>query len=199
MPHKVDTKCPRCTLCAEFEFAEVVRIGLKADVAFFEESALFEYRRFQDGCGHYWHGALYYAGLHGDPCAALGDLPSGYESGNWSHSKFLQRSHGLEIGSVRCMHCHFLGEHTLKWPDDAYYVVSYRQQVLWAFHRESASELNDYLLSKSRNISRYRWASFLLHLPTTFKTQKARGVVSRQLLKLLAGTQIPSGTHAHRR
>lgn len=199
MPHKVDVKCPRCALCAEFEFAEVCRIALKADVAFFEESSLFEYRQFQDRFGHHWHGALYYAGLHGDPHVALGILPQGYEPGNWSHSQFLQRSHGLEIGSLRCVHCHLRRPHTLRWPDEAYYTVTHKNHALWAFHRESANDLRDYLLSKTRDVSKYRWSSFLLHVPTVFKTQKARETVSRQLLRLLGGPQIPGDSHARKK
>lgn len=187
MPHKVDVKCPHCGRRAEFEFAEVCRIERKTDIAFFKSSATFEYRQFQDSCGHYWHGALYFAGLHGDPCVAIHDLPAGYKPGDWSHSKYMYRSNGLDVGSVRCEHCHFRAKHDLVWPDDAYFSISYRNSVLWAFNRDSASVLNDYLVSKSREISRFRWASFLLHIPTVFKTRGARAAVSRQLLRLLAG------------
>lgn len=188
MPHRVDVKCPRCAARAEFEFAEVHRIELKKDVPFFRDSPLFEYRMFQDSCGHYWHGAIFYAGLHGDPQSALHELPAGYEPRDWSHSKYLYRSGDLDLGSVRCEHCHLRAKHTLRWPEDAYFSLSYRNQVLWAFHRESASDLRDYLLSTSREVSRYRWSSFLLHVPTVFKTHKARAAVTRHLLSLLAGT-----------
>lgn len=39
MPHKVDIKCPSCGSRALFEFAEIVKISLKKDVPFFENSA----------------------------------------------------------------------------------------------------------------------------------------------------------------
>ena len=185
MPHKVDVKCPRCGLRAEFEFAEICRIELKTDVDFFKKSPLFEYQQFQDSCGHYWHGALYYAGLHGEPRIALEDLPAGYEPNNWNHSKYLYRSHNTGIGSVHCEHCHFKKKHCLDWPNDAYYAVSYKNNVLWAFNRESACDLHDFILSKTRDISKYRWSSFLLHVPTVFKTQKAREFVSKNLRRLL--------------
>lgn len=187
MPHKVDVKCPQCGLRAEFEFAEICSIKLKADVEFFKCSSQFEYRRFQDSCGHYWHGALYYAGLHGDLGAALGHLPEGYEPGNWKHSKYLNRSHGLDIGSVQCAHCHFRNKHTLDWPNDAYYSVSYKNNVLWAFNKESACELHEFILAKNRDISKYRWSFFLLHVPTIFKTFKARELVTKKLLRLISG------------
>ncbi|MDD3481755.1 hypothetical protein [Azovibrio restrictus] len=187
MPHKVNVKCPQCGLCAEFEFAEVCRIELKADVEFFKNSTQFEYRQFQDSCGHYWHGALYYAGLHGDPRVALENLPLGYNPSAWNHSKYLYRSHGMDIGSVHCEHCHLRKKHSLNWPSDAYYAVSYKDRVLWAFNRESACDLHGFILSKTRDISKYRWSSFLLHVPTVFKTQKAREFVAKKLFRLLAG------------
>lgn len=188
MPHKVDVKCPQCGLRAEFEFAEVCRIGLKSDVDFFKNSSQFVYRQFQDSCGHYWHGALYFAGLHGDPCITLGDLPPGYAPGNWSHSRHLSRGHGLDLGSVVCEHCHLRSSHRLNWPGDAYYAVPYKNHVLWAFDRESACDLHDFILSRTRDRSMYRWSLFLLHVPTVFKTHKAREAVSKHLFRLLVGS-----------
>ena len=185
MPHRVDVKCPSCDELAQFEFAEVCRIKLKDDVPFFQNSDLFEYRQFQDSCGHYWHGALYYAGLHGDSVLAIHGLPTGYQASDWAHSKYLCRSHGLDIGSVRCEHCGLRRKHCLRWPDDAYFSISYKNQTLWAFHRESAYELNDFLSSKFRDRSKYRWSAFLLHVPSVFKTNKARETVSKQLIRLL--------------
>jgi hypothetical protein len=185
MPHKLDIKCPACSQRAEFEFAEVCRIKLNTDVDFFKNSTSFEYRKLQDSCGHYWHGALYYAGLHGDPCDTVNNLPMGYKPSDWQHSEYLYRSQSLEIGSVRCEHCHLRKKHSLKWPDDAYFSIAHRNKVLWAFHRDSAYDLNDYLLSKSRDPSKYRWRSFLLHVPTIFKTEKARVAISKQFMRLL--------------
>jgi hypothetical protein len=42
------------------------------------------------------------------------------------------------------------------------------------------------LSSTSRDISKYRWSSFLLHVPTTFKLRRARDAVAKQINKLLA-------------
>jgi len=185
MQHKLDVKCPQCGRCAEFEFAEIRRIKLKADVDFFKSDSMFEYRQFQDSCGHYWHGALYYAGLHGDPRVALGKLPPGYEPGDWDHPPW-RRGYGEDtgIGSVRCEHCHLGRKHILNWPGDAYYSVSYRNNVLWAFDRRSACDLCDFILSKTRSTGN----PFLLRVPTVFKTHKAREAVSKHLLRLLAVT-----------
>lgn len=196
MPHKVDVKCPQCGLRAEFEFAEVCRIELKAEVEFFQHCAQFEYRQFQDSSGHYWHGALYYAWLHGDPRVALENLPSGYEPSDWSHSRYLRRSHGMDIGSVHCENCHLRRKHRLSWPDDVYYAVSYKDKVVWAFDRESACDLHDFILSKTRVVSKYRWSSFLLHVPTVFKMQKARELVAKKLFRLLPGNTRRRSNHS---
>jgi hypothetical protein len=186
MPHRVDIRCPACRCCAEFEFAEVVRINLKTDVEFFQASDAFEYQQFQDSCGHFWHGAVYFEGLHGSPGKVIHELPLGYSPQDWDHSRYLRSSRDAGVGSVRCQRCGKRGKYTLNWPNNAYYSIAYRNHVLWAFHRESALELHQYLLSAKRDVSQYCWSSFLLHLPTVFKTRKARDAVAKQLLRLLA-------------
>lgn len=185
MPHQVDVKCPGCGGHAAFEFAEVVRIGKKDDVPLFLDSDQFEYRQFQDSCGHYWHAALYFAGLHGSPERALSELPEGYQASDWQHSRFYSRSHGLDLGSVSCGHCARRAVHQLRWPQDAHYVVAYKGKELWAFNRDSALELRDYLASGSRDLARYRWRAFLLHVPSLFKSRKARGELCKRFDRLL--------------
>jgi hypothetical protein len=62
--------------------------------------------------------------LHGDPQLALHDLPAGYEPKHWAHSRYLYRSHGLDLGSIRCAHCQHRAKHVLRWPADAYFSIS---------------------------------------------------------------------------
>ncbi len=185
MPHKVDVKCPSCGEYALFEFAEVVKISLKKDISFFEASDLFEYRKFKDSCGHIWHGAVYYAGLHGRSTQAIRDLPQGYEPENWGHSKYLMRNHGTDLGSVTCNQCHLRTPYILDWPHDAFFKISVKGQELWAFNRESAVDLRDYIESTERKTDQYRWSRFLLHIPTTFKKQNVRDSVVKKLTKAL--------------
>lgn len=186
IPHHLDIKCPKCQGCAEFEFAEIVRINLKSEVEFFQKSSIFEYQQFQDSCGHIWHGALYFEALHGSPNLAIHDLPPGYAPDDWAHSKYLRSRREFPVGALRCSHCGTRAKHELAWPGDAYYSVGHRSQILWAYHRESAVELAQYLSSTARDISKYRWRSFLLHVPTTFKVRKAREAIVKQMSKLLA-------------
>jgi hypothetical protein len=185
IPHQLDITCPACRGRAEFEFAEVVRIKLKADVEFFEKSSLFEYQQFQDSCGQKWHAAIYFQGLHGRPQQAIHELPEGYAAADWDHSRYPKNRSEWPVGSIRCGSCHTPARHVLRWPDEAHFSITYRNHVLWTFHRESAIDLMEYLQSKERNRSRYRWGAFLLYVPTVFKVGKARESVVQQLRKLL--------------
>ena len=64
LPEKLEIKCPCCCVGkANFEFARIAKITLKKDVEYFQQHADFEYERFQDSCGAYWHAAFYYPNL----------------------------------------------------------------------------------------------------------------------------------------
>jgi hypothetical protein len=185
MPHRLDVTCPACGKRAVFEFAEIVRIRPK-DREYFKTSKLFDCRVFQDSCGHNWRGAVYYAGLHGGSSAELRHLPDGYKSEYWAHSPYLYRSHGLDIGAVRCNNCGVRRKHDLAWSDDAYFKVDYKGQRLWAFDRESAAELRDYIASPDRGLRHRTWKAFLRHVPTLFKERGTRQTVLKRLDRLLA-------------
>lgn len=186
MPHTVEVSCPDCRNNALFEFAEVTRIELKKDVGFFKESDLFDYQIFKDSCGHNWHAAIYFAGLHGSSIAAITELPEGYKPECWSHSRYLYRNHGTDLGSIRCSSCNLNQKHALNWPDEAYFLMEYKREQLWAFNRESAVDLRDYINSTERNVDDYRWSHFLLHIPTVFKKQNARESIVKKINKLLS-------------
>ena len=185
MPHKVDIKCPSCLEKAEFEFAEVVKITLKKDVPFFQNSPHFEYHILSDYCGHKFHGAFFFEGLHGAVDSII-NLPEGYSPSDWAHSKYLVRSQRYDIGSVKCSNCSKRGIYNLNWPEDAYYSVSYKNKNLWAFNRESANDLLNFIESNERNESNYRWQSFLRHVPSHFKGKKARADLSKRLKQRLS-------------
>lgn len=186
MPHVLEVNCPKCGAPAVFEFAEVVRIQRREDIPYFENSSLFEYCKFQ-GSGGRWHGAVYYALLHGPPGGTITNLPAGYSPSDWNHSRYLYRSHGTDVGAVACDACGLRTRHNLQWPSDARFQIDYRGQVLWAFHRESAQELRRYIASNDRNRENYRWEAFLRHVPTEFLTAKARETVVKRLDRILGG------------
>ncbi|ULT68154.1 hypothetical protein ACMGG8_20920 [Pseudomonas sp. BNK-45] len=185
MPHQLALNCPQCGAQARFDFVVSRPIARKVDVPFFADHPLLDYRQEQDSCGHYRHYALYFPGLHGDPTHSLGPLPEGYLASHWQCSPYWYRDHGLDLGSLACEHCRYSARHTLNWPSEAYFSVAYKGQMLWAFNRESALALHDYLESAQRDPGGYPWRSFLLHIPGAFKHRKARQPLTRLLKRLL--------------
>ncbi len=183
MPHKVDVVCPDCSANAVFEFAEVVKISLKKDIDYFKASKFFEYRLFQDGCGHRWHGAIFYHGLHS--ANNIKDLPEGYSMECFQHSQYWTRSHNLDIGAVCCTACGSRKKAKLNWPKDAYYQCEIRGDVLWGFNRQSLTELRDFIQSDSREEKKYTYQSFLRHIPSVFLQRKNRERVVAKLDRLL--------------
>ena len=186
MPHLLDIKCPHCSGYSIFEFSEIVKINEKKDVPFFQENSMFEYQFFEDYAGQRWHGAIFNALLHGGSTSAIRELPKGYSQKDWEHSKYLTRNHRLDWGAYRCNICHSCEKCTLQWPEDAYFSIEYKNQQLWAFNRESFVELKDYIQSHDRAVEKYKWRSFLLHIPTIFKKQAARDAIVKKMNKALA-------------
>lgn len=170
---------------AGIEFAEIVKIAQKKDLVFFEHSDVFEYAVFTDNCGQNWHGAIYFAILHGGTTDAITLLPEGYSPEHWAHSKYLVRNHGYDLGAFACSQCHTRQPYVLQWPKDAYFSIDFKGEVLWAFDRESAIDLRDYIASNERKTENFGWAKFLLHVPTVFKKKNARTSVVKQLNKVL--------------
>lgn len=187
MSHQLNINCPICQGLATFESAEVVRIKLKKDVPFFQSSKQFDYEMFKDSCGHRWHGAIYFANLHGGSTSAIRDLPEGYDPCNWNHSQYFISCFDCKQGAFICSICNARKKHVLSWPNDAYFSLGYKNQQLWAFNRESTVELRDYIQSKSRNYRAYKWSNFLFHIPAIFKKHNARNTVVKKLNRLLYG------------
>lgn len=179
LPHKLNIQCPSCQRKASFEFAQLAKIQLRKDIEYFQQHSDFEYQRFQDSCGGYWNAAFYYPNLSVD-LQQIRDLPEAYDVQKWSVPYS-----SMNKGGVVCESCGCRQKHELNWPNDAYYVVMYRQQALWAFHLEAAIDLYDYLKEDLRDHKKYRHAFFLLHIPTIFKQKKARAHVTKQLQNLL--------------
>ena len=187
MPHRVSIKCPNCGSAAEFEFAEVVSIKLKKDVEYFKNSDAFEYGFFEDSSGSRWHAATFYRGLNETSLGSIGDLPEGYAPEDWNHSEYLYRSCGGDCGVVVCSFCGYRTKQSLNWPSDAFFQIEHKGKVLWAFHRESAVELMEYVSSEHRDRQKFEWQSFLRHIPSHFLYKGAREDVSKKLHKLLLG------------
>ena len=197
MPHTLDVRCPSCGESAFFEFAKVVRVREKKDVPFFQGNDQFDYLLCKDSCGHRWHAAVYYAGLHGRTVDTIRELPEGYERSDWAHSKNLYRGSGLDSGSVSCLRCGAHRRHDLQWPQDAFFQIEFKGEVLWAFNLESAIELRDYIASSNRDRGEYKWQSFLMKIPKKFLLQGARDTVSKRLGKIIAQYRNESNKASH--
>lgn len=186
MPHVVEIRCPKCSEKSLFEFAEMVMIRRRTEIPFFKRHKLLEYRCFRDRSGNRSHAAIFYAGLNAHNTDALTSLPDGYEHTQWSHSRYLYRGHGLDIGTAMCDVCNLRRKHDLNWPMDAFFQIEYRRSCLWAFHRESAVELRAFIASHDRKPEKFKWGKFLLHVPTHFLHDNARETIVKRLDKVLA-------------
>ena len=185
MPHRLDVRCPRCGEPARFEFATAVRVKRQEDRAFFERSSHFECRTIGEGTSHRWVAALFHATLHGAPEQVIDALPEGYEPSHWLPPRIGHRCFDTDAGAVRCSACGLRRRHTLRWPHDARYQIEYRGQVLWAFHRESALELREFIASTHRRREGFAWELMLRHIPAAFLSAKARSTVLERLDRLL--------------
>ena len=193
MPPILNVRCPSCSKCAEFEHVTVQTIQKNVDVDFFKKSKFFEFQD-ADGVPGY---AIYYPRL-GFNLERLKKLPDNYDKKLWQHSKYWR--HWLtDMGVLQCNHCSYRRKHNLRWPEDAYFKVSYKGDWLWAFDRDTAELLLNYIESYERNktISGYIQAkthkveikshhSFLLKIPEKFQARKAREPIIKKLRAILS-------------
>ena len=82
-------------------------------------------------------------------------------------------------------------KHKLDWPEEAYFQVSYKGKVLWAYDRKTASKLLNYIKSDDRRKrielqpSYIVQDAFLRKIPEHFQTAKARKAIAKKLEKIL--------------
>lgn len=186
MPHTVAVACPHCASEAMFEFAEAAAIQLRKDLPYFAKSRDFELVKVRTFGGGFINAAVYYHGLDCRALELISDLPEGYSQENWKHPPYLYRSHGSDIGTLTCKSCALRRKHELDWPNDAFFQISYRNSVLWAFDRGHAVEVLAFVESTDRAPSNHRFARSLRKIPTHFLASKARATVAKRLKKRLA-------------
>ncbi|MEM6341128.1 MAG: hypothetical protein AAF729_08255 [Pseudomonadota bacterium] len=184
MPHVLAIECPACEAQARFEFAECVVIARKQDVSYFERSKDFEYVLTENAGTGRKHLALYFNSLDRTDLDTLTNLPEGYTANDWAHSDYSYRSHGYDVGTITCARCGLRRKHQLEWPADAFYQIAYKAKVLWAFDRETAITLMEYIRSTDRNRVGPH-AAFLRHVPKVFMTSGARDTICAKFEKLL--------------
>lgn len=185
MPHALDVVCPACGGPATFAFATAVRVARNADLPALQEVHGLRIDHWTQE-GRRFPVAVFQPGLHGPAELALRGLPEGYAAGQWGTPRYLVHAHPT-LGAVRCPGCHLRREHHLRWPTDAWFAVRWRQHLLWAWHREAAWELREWLASHDRRLEGRRWQGMLMKVPGALTTAKARLRVVALLDRLLAG------------
>ena len=186
-PSKISIICPKCSSHAQFNFS-ISRTADRIDRPYFDKSKSFdtEYVKIRKGQWNYrvWHNP----GL-GTPIENLEDLPESYKP-IFSYQKCTANAENR--GVVTCINCGLRRRHKLAWPQDAYFNTEYKGHALWAYNREMASILVEYLKSPERKKHKFfrvgpqgSW-SWLRNLPKIFQSKKARPHVVKKLEKLLA-------------
>ena len=87
-----------------------------------------------------------------------------------------------------CAKCGLNCKHELDWPGDAFFQIEYRNNILWAFDRDTAIVLLKYIASEDRDRHRYGHRMlFLMKVPSMFLSKKARETVVKKLSAVLGG------------
>lgn len=184
-PSEVAVRCPACGRDARFERTRAVRIVATADRAYFQASPYFHYRVVTTRIGETWHLAEFTPGQVVEHIDSVPDLPAGYRPELWQCAQTWDARDGNPSGAVRCRHCHHFEIRQLDWPNDAFYQISHQRAVLWAYNREAAAELLDYIASTQRQFRRYHYHGMLRHVPKVFLSHKARPALTKKLELLL--------------
>lgn len=87
-----------------------------------------------------------------------------------------------EKGVVRCAACHFVGQHKVEWPQDAYFRWNVRGHILWAWSEEHARVLLAYLGGTERDPAKFpAYTYYLRRMPKAFITAKVRERIVKQI------------------
>lgn len=183
LPNQVAIRCPNCEREATFCFDSVVKISLKKDIHYFQESPHFRYEKRKDSIGCTYHAALFNTLNRNDLLQHI-DLPDGYSTDMW-----LRHAHNTKkdkTGVSHCSHCMTQTGHELDWHNDAFFQITIKHHTLWAYNRANCHDLMSFLASHERKESNFPASNaFLRHIPTFFKDAKNREEAVKKLTKCL--------------
>jgi hypothetical protein len=190
VPATLSVRCPECRNEAAFEFPSIVRIQKLKDVPLFRTHAQLQYTTLIDHQKRKWHAAVLYPGLNARDWTSLRNLPEGYAAASWNPSNQIARTlpslmTDTPTGCLRCQNCQIARRHNLNWPDAAWFQISHGKELLWAWHRDCAADLRDFIRSRDRDPHKHQWYLFLLHIPEAFLQAKSRSDVLKKLDRLL--------------
>lgn len=96
------------------------------------------------------------------------------------------RDYSRLLGVALCSRCHAQYAYDVSWPDDAYYRWDIRGHILWAFNREHARVLLEFIGSKERDPARFPgYEKSLTKLPSEFITAKVRDDIVKAISRTL--------------
>ncbi|SFQ07071.1 hypothetical protein SAMN03084138_03957 [Enterovibrio norvegicus DSM 15893] len=90
----------------------------------------------------------------------------------------------LTNGLVLCSHCHSNRKHKLNWPIDAYWQWEIRGKLLWAWDKEHAEAILNYIKQTSRPT---RHSYCLRYIPSHFLSAKVRELVVQRIERSFNG------------
>lgn len=159
----IDIKCPDCGALARFE--EPFEFLSKNNVCPDETKP-----------AHQWGG---WAVLERFPSQISWNAPS-------TSSQYLRgggdtRKGGYPLltnGLVQCSHCHSNRKHKLNWPVDAYWQWEVRGQLLWAWDKEHAQIILNFVKETARPSRR---SYSLKYIPSHFLSAKVRDLVVQKI------------------
>ncbi len=119
--------------------------------------------------------------------------PKGYQQALSSH--VAEEGSGVYVmhrtGVMKCTDCHRVAVHALQWPTDAYYQWNIRGHILWAWSREHAQVLLDYLGGTERDPNKILWWR-VSKLPQAVIAAKVRDNVVKQITRTLLEDTAPN-------
>lgn len=172
-PERLEIRCPKCGAPARFGFGRRRYVDSRALRAELALHPAYELDIRVEWANNHRTIATYYPDL--DPLQT-GPLVMP-ERGTWRHSR---------RGSVHCGACGFRTRHRLCWPDDAVYTCEVRGKTLWAWTRDHAVTLRNFIASPHRDRRQFRHSLFLMHVPSHFLKAKHRAEALKKLERLLA-------------
>ena len=93
-----------------------------------------------------------------------------------------------ERGVTQCLRCRDARVHDMHWPQDAFWRWEIRGSVLWAFSREHAQVLREFISRSHREPADFgvEFAGFLARLPSEFLRAQVRDEIVRMIDESLA-------------
>ena len=103
----------------------------------------------------------------------------------FNEDKSVIQRNGPIHGSTTCLNCGFSGEVDINWPEDAFYKIEFKNEILWAWDEPCLIVLINYIKSKDRKPKEHNgYSQFLFHLPKVFQDAKNRNAIVAKLEKL---------------